>query len=515
MARKFKVLQIGHSNDISEFEHLNDVSWDFYDANLLKQVDFNVESIHFFLNERKHYDLVLVQTNFSQELMSLLSYIISPFNTYIDEHYWNEAFASSSLINEQCARKLSYQNETELIALLQSVAFPGQYGDKIYPTDCIVNPKFNGKATYYGKSKVILEGDFGHAFTPVITWKSNLIYDKNKVIEIKPDFVIEGNAEVEYTFRVIELGSKDHIIDEIKVSHFENPILINKKSKDAHISVSIRAKGKGKLNIGAVHKRWSRLNLGEFILGGNKFTDDNKDEFIYYLNPGNLKPPLNVYFSGYRTAEGFEGFNMMKKLEQPFLLIADPRIEGGSFYIGTENYEQGIIEVIEGALNQLGFEQTDLILSGLSMGSFAALYYGVQLNPTAIIVGKPLVNIGTIAENMKLLRPNEFGTALDILLSQTGGYKSDNIKKMNDKFWHVMRESHFQDTNFAIAYMEDDDYDANAFDELLPFLNEKHAKVISRGIPGRHNDDSLTINNWFTNFYKIILESEFRGGTNG
>ena len=32
---------------------------------------------------------------------------------------------------------------------------------------------------------------------------------------------------------------------------------------------------------------------------------------IYYFNPGDLKPPLAVYFSGYRSAEGFEGRGMM------------------------------------------------------------------------------------------------------------------------------------------------------------------------------------------------------------
>lgn len=515
MARKFRVLQIGSTNYVTYFEELKEVSWDFYDAELLKQKKFRARDINFFLHERKNYDFVLVQTSYSQELIELLTRIVAPFNTYIDKYYWNEEFEAASIVKAQCIRKLSYQNQSDLIDILQTVLFPGQYGDKIHPTHCIVNTNFTGKVTYYGQSKVTLEGNFGTNFMPIITWKSNLIYDKNKVIEVKPDFVLEGDLEVEYTFRVIELGSTDHIIEEIKVSNFDRPILINKKTKNAHIAVSIKAKGIGKLNVGAVHKRWSRLNLGEFILGGEKFTDNNKDEFIYYLNPGNLKPPLNVYFSGYRTAEGFEGYNMMSKFEQPFLLIADPRIEGGCFYIGSENYEQGIINVIEAALKQLGFKTNDLILSGLSMGSFAALYYGVQLNPTAIIVGKPLINIGTIAENMKLLRPTEFGTALDVLLSQTGGNSASDARKLNHKFWNVMRKSNLKNTIFAISYMEDDDYDANAFEELLPFLNERHAKVISRGIPGRHNDDSLTINNWFVNFYKIIIASEYRGVTNG
>ena len=43
-------------------------------------------------------------------------------------------------------------------------------------------------------------------------------------------------------------------------------------------------------------------------MGGQRFTDEKRDEFIHYFNPGDMKPPLNVYFSGYRPAEGFEGY---------------------------------------------------------------------------------------------------------------------------------------------------------------------------------------------------------------
>lgn len=47
-----------------------------------------------------------------------------------------------------------------------------------------------------------------------------------------------------------------------------------------------------------------------------------------------------------------------------------PRIEGGAFYLGSEDYENGIKDVIQGALDYLGFTHDQLILSGLSMGSF-------------------------------------------------------------------------------------------------------------------------------------------------
>ena len=67
------------------------------------------------------------------------------------------------------------------------------------------------------------------------------------------------------------------------------------------------------------------------------------------------------------------------------------------------------------------------------MGSFGALYYGAQLNPQAIIVGKPLVNIGTIAEHMRLLRPEEFGTALDVPVSNEGDTSQASIQALNQK----------------------------------------------------------------------------------
>ena len=100
-----------------------------------------------------------------------------------------------------------------------------------------------------------------------------------------------------------------------------------------------------------------------------------------------MKPPLNVYFSGYKTQEGFEGFNMMRKMGAPFLLVAESRLEGGAFYLGDDEYEKFITTGIQDCLNQLGFDRSQLILSGLSMGTFGALYNGCKLQPHAIIIG--------------------------------------------------------------------------------------------------------------------------------
>ena len=42
--------------------------------------------------------------------------------------------------------------------------------------------------------------------------------------------------------------------------------------------------------------------------------------------------------------------------------------------------------MIQNALDFLGFKHDELILSGLSMGSFGALYYAAQLEPAAVVV---------------------------------------------------------------------------------------------------------------------------------
>ena len=61
--------------------------------------------------------------------------------------------------------------------------------------------------------------------------------------------------------------------------------------------------------------------------------------------------------------------------------------------------------------------------------------------------------------------------------------------------------------------MKDDDYDDQAYGQLLEHLLGKNAYVIGKGIPGRHNDNSSAINQWFINHYQRILEENFyRGG---
>ncbi|HEC2158947.1 accessory Sec system protein Asp2 [Staphylococcus delphini] len=511
MPRQFNVLQIGGRDLEQQFQHKANVTWDYFDISLFDFDSHYRQAIADVLDQNGGFDFVFVQTSFSYMLMDVLEQVSTPYNTYIDQQYWSRYFEAQAVVKENHIRPFIYEDEQALYEKLDAITFSGQYGDKISPKMATVNAKWMSNTTFFGNTQLIITGDFGDTFTPVLSWQNNLVYDKHKVIQIWPEFTLEDDVELRYTFRLIKSGTTDNVIEEITLLHYEldEPLEIAAKPFDAYISVSVKARGKGVIHIGAIHKRWSRLDMGQFILGGQRYSDSQRQEFMYYFNPGDLKPPLNVYFSGYRSAEGFEGFFMMKNLKAPFLLISDPRIEGGAFYLGSEAYQNKIVEVIQQSLIALEFEPHELILSGLSMGSFGALYYGLQLQPSAIIVGKPLINIGTIAQNMALLRPEDFGTALDVLLQSEGDASQKSINQLNETFWREIEQAHISQTTFGIAYMEHDDYDPNAYEDLLPYLTAQQARVMTRSVPGRHNDDSPTITNWFVNFYQLILGTDY------
>ena len=511
VARKFRVLQIGGRDYGPHFEDSKHTDWDYLNPDVFENFSDYTHAVKTTIKVHGKFDFVFVQTSFSEGLMGTLDLVSQPYTTYVDKQFWDTDFENHDLVHERMIRPLYYNSPNDLYEKIKSVTFPGQYGDKVSPKYCIVSPSFEGEAHYEGNKALALSGDFGKEMTPILSWQKHLFYDEGKVIQIWPEFTVTGNVEVEFVFRLITQGTADTFVEEYVRHHTEwdAPLEIPRRTHDAYIIISARAKGQGTFHMGAVHKRWSRLDLGQFILGGKRFSDINHDEFIYYFNPGDMKPPLNVYFSGYRPAEGFEGYFMMNRFNAPFILIGDPRIEGGAFYLGSETFEQAIKNVIQDGLDYLGFNRNELILSGLSMGSFGALYYGAQLNPAGIVVGKPLINVGTIAQNMPLQRPEDFGTALDVLLKNEDGLEVSHIEHLNRKFWDKIENADFSRTTFAIAYMEQDDYDMHAFKMLLPVMTRQHARVMSRGVPGRHNDDSPTITSWFVNFYNIILESQF------
>ena len=306
-------------------------------------------------------------------------------------------------------------------------------------------------------------------------------------------------------------GSLADISDswEFTEEDLENPVIIEGRNGAGTIFCELKAKGRGNLDIIALHDRISRWDAGKFMVGGERYVTSDREEIFAYFDPGDMKPPMAVYFSGYKTMEGFEGYYMMKKMGCPFLLIAEQRFQGGGFYMGNSEFEKLMVSVIEGYLNRLGFYPHQLILSGISMGTIGSMYYGCDLKPHALILGKPLASLGNIAENERLKRPGGFPTSLDLLCFHGGGRGEEAIEKLNDRFWNKLRNTDFGHTKFIVSYMYEDDYDDTAYDKLLSELNSSGVQVYGKGLHGRHNDNSAGIGAWFKSQYERVLREDF------
>jgi len=389
--------------------------------------------------------------------------------------------------------------------------FPKPYGEKFKFTNLAITQGFTGTIKWNGNYSVFLEGDFGTEFNQIVFWRNNIPIFQGQAIELWLEYKKDPEVEIELSVTQFVQGTLSDVQKkwDFTEKDLEDVVILDNQLGNGSVFVSVKARGMGKLEIIALHDRHSRRGHGTFLPGGERYVASNREEVFAYFDPGDMKPPLNVYFSGYKTLQGFEAYNMMRKMGCPFLLIAEPRLEGGCFYMGSEEYETMLVEIIRKHMAELGFQGNQVILSGLSMGTYGALYYGCDILPHAMILGKPLASIGDVAENERLHRPGGFPTSLDVLHYIAGGMDEKAIKTLNDRFWNKFDQSDFRNSKFIISYMIEDDYDASAYDTIISHLYGEGTKVYGKGIHGRHNDDTGSIVGWFSNQYKKILREDF------
>lgn len=389
--------------------------------------------------------------------------------------------------------------------------FPRPYGEKFALRDVAVAHGFSGKVKWNGNQNILLEGDFGEEFRQAAYWRYNNPLPKGEAADFWLEYDKDPSVEIVLEVTIFATGTASIVLERLELSEkdLEQVVRLESSKGNGTLFFSVKAKGRGRLWLTGLHKRLSRGSHGYFLPGGERYVTSSREEAFCYFDPGDLKPPLNVYFSGYKTLEGFEGYFMVKALGCPFLLIAEPRLEGGSFYMGSDEYEQIYVNMIRKHMKELGFTPDQVILSGLSMGTFGALYYGCDIRPHAMIVGKPLASIGNVAANEKHLRPGGFPTSLDILRFQCGGSEEECVQRLNEKFWNKFEKTDWGSSKFVVAYMIEDDYDADAYLSMLSHLQSDGVQAYGKGIHGRHNDDTTGIINWFLNQYKKILREDF------
>ncbi|MCL2850221.1 MAG: accessory Sec system protein Asp2 [Micrococcales bacterium] len=505
-----RVLQIGHEDWSASCRVPDGVEWSFVDVD--DASGFDPELLG-------HVEVTLLDAVCDVERLDAIDAVVAPHTLVVAQSL---RFVLDGTYEPFFMRKaVVYTNMTDrqhVADTLPHQYFAKQFGQKLAIGKALVSPLHTSGSWFEGNSYLATNVD-NDAFRQLVTWRENIAYSCDHPLELWPEFVIDHHCEVELGVQLVKSGTPDTIAFQKRFSQDElaQPVIFAEPTS-GYLSCSVFAKGTGVVKVGPVHYRHSRAGAGQFLPGGQRIVDGRREELFVYFHPGNLAPPLNIYFSGYRPAEGFEGYFMMEALGHPFLLVTDPRLEGGRFYIGSDELEGTLLRVIQQHIAYLGFAEQDVIFSGLSMGSFGALYYGAQLNPLAIIAGKPIVDLGHVAERGRLVRPDDFFTVFDIVnfwnrTAHDGAepsveaFTGDLIDRWNG-------DPGFGATKILMSYMEQDDYDDQAYYTLLSSQTGKPTTVIARGYQGRHNDDNTSIVTWFVNQYKRVIDEyqEARGG---
>lgn len=513
------ILQIGSHSWEGMADLPEHVNWYFLDTNDLPAfVESSEVMTTWFLTDEEikkkeslqFTALVLTDKDYGPDLLELDA-IIPPYAVFYNCNDRPSSSSTQLFLNQKCYQAISLENPTETMAFLSKVLFTGQYGVKFHINDFAIAEDLQQKSYFKGHYYLAIEASYGLHFRPIGSMRYNHPFKADRILTIWWELMSDESVDMMINVQLIQSGTTDSILKEwiIEGEDLEKPFDLD-YPEAGYVSITLLARGYGAMKVGPLHFRHGRAGLGEFILGGKRYADASGQEFMYYFEPGDLKPPLNVYFSGYRSTEGFEGYFMMKKMGAPFLLICDPRLEGGAFYIGSPSFEQAIPRVINESLKQLGFSNKELILSGLSMGTYGALYYASYLLPHAIIVGKPLINLGTMAANLQLKRPDEFATSLDLLQLIEGDLSDNSIKALNQHFWNAFERADLSQTLLAVAYMKNDDYDIEAYHDLIAYASDKKPKIIGKGWIGRHNDNSGAIIKWFLAQYDSIMKKDFQ-----
>lgn len=456
------------------------------------------------------YDIVFWDREVSDGELELLNKVTKAYTLFV-----TEGVKMTGAMKEFFAcKKGQYLAKDDVQSFLSKEArnyYSAPYGEKFLLQRLSIAQGFSGNVIWNGNSNVVVEGDFGNELCQIAFWRSNIPVFQGQAIDIWLEY--EKDSSVEIALEAIQFveGSISNVQQKWMFSEedLNDVVVLDNQMENGPVFISILAKGKGKLKITALHDRHSRRGRGVFLPGGERYVTSNREEIFAYFDPGDRKPPLNVFFSGYKKRQGFEGYNIMRKMGCPFLLIGEPRLEGGSFYMGAEEYEKMMVDIIRKYMKELGFTRHQVILAGLSMGTYGALYYGCDILPHAMILGKPLASIGDVAANERLHRPGGFATSLDILNFLTGAVNQEAVQKLNHKFWDKFDDVVWDNSKIIVSYMIEDDYDATAYNELISHIKDGGIQIYGKGIHGRHNDDTTAIASWFISQYHKILNEDF------
>ena len=375
----------------------------------------------------------------------------------------------------------------------------------------LVRRRFVDSAELEGKFFLRLEGDFGRAYQTILSWTESLPIEAGTAFTFWPEFTRSGDIRLQYVLCLQPVGEGGE--PEIRVvEEMSRPFQLEACPYGRQLSVSLRAQGKGHFTIGALHVREAVENGAAFLPGSLWMADSGREEVFSYFNPMDRKEPLTVVFAGRRPQEGFDGTELLEEIRSPILLLSDPRLGGGCGYLGSEQYERNVEARILDAIAWLKLSPEQVIFTGNSMGAVGALYYGARIHPAAYVLGRPVINLGSTAQRERIQRPGGFPVSLDILRRLTGGVGRENAEALDRKMQERLQKGAFRRAEMAVAYMQEDDYDPEAYLDLLRGLRGQECKIYGKGFSGRHNDSQEEVREWLNLQYHRIRRERYGRG---
>lgn len=505
-------LQVGNVNWAEKYSIPEQVEWLFLDNQVANDIIINQKKQSSSKKSQIKYNVLLLtqadQLTSYRELIDMMDYyqiLYDPSQVQADK-------TLQLTLEKKLSQPVNLQNPGKIIEDIGMYFYKGQYGHRLSPQHLTISSRLPGTYWRNGKHQFVFEGEYGQEWLSLVSYRETLhgLIDTKKKVRLFLEYEKTDSIQIKLVinrFNIYsgavgtqEIFNEEQLRESVEYGPCEDGEVIN---------YNLFIKGTGKITIGNIQIRYSRGKYGEFTLGGKRYVDDYGHELISYFNPADFQPPLCVYFGGYRTAGGFEGYQMMKNMGCPFLLFEDSNAEGGGFYRGSEMFEQQVVQQIQAALDFLGFTNKELVLSGLSMGTHAAMYYGTFLAPNSVIVCKPIANFQTIIDNSQLKGVGVFPTSFDVtkLIMKHKGFQS--VSEIDQEFWRKFQESQLKDTQFYVTYMKNEEYDDQAFEQLIEYNMNNQRIIYAKGIPGRHNDyQDLSLSSYLYH-YDQLLKKQF------
>ncbi|GMA69908.1 accessory Sec system protein Asp2 [Leuconostoc litchii] len=352
-----------------------------------------------------------------------------------------------------------------------------------------------------GRFSTKFEGDFGETWQQlgtIIAGKDDFQNNSANEVWLAYDHTEEAAAALLFVFYQLgEIVQQQMIYGE---DLHQLKVVVPPEMYDGY-EILVFGKGKGLLDFQSIHQRRHRHGLGHLLPGGVWQKTNENEEILNYFNPGNRQKPLIVSFADTRLyVDGFEMREALNTLESPYLLFTDSRVQGGAFDIGTVEYEKSVVQIIKQKIKILGFSPEDVILMGSSMGSYPALYYAEDINPGAVVLAKPILNLGAFTAGSKISRSFDQGWRLDVRRYLTGRVHPDDNEKLNQKLWQHIENTNWTNIQVALFSVTNDEYDGQSLQQLLDFFVEHNTPLTHVTEEGTHMDkldemvDFLTTN---------------------